>query len=448
MKKNLNPANSKTSPMNGVATKTIKKTKNEEQKTKEKLRKALSSSTNKIKISPPPTFPTSKLKPAEPKPAEVPKAKTSKENGKNAQKVNPNYSKPSTSKSSTKSSEKKVTKPTKRNGFVEVKNEPPQSDIQSSKKRKMKPTITSSGFVEESNDAPKTKSKKVKRNASGFIETNVNDEKKNKLVNQILQEHRHQFLESMGVDPTIPKEKFQAKEERTSSKSIPVHAIPCNKSQSATSGSDSEDNSYIDKFFKNKDEARKEKNSKNALSVPKAEKLAEHNGDHSSNSETNESNASSDNGSVLSGDEQQLVQYNGGDGGSDTSSGSEADSDLYDFGNYFDEMDGEYISDGDEYSIDNSTGSDDEDEEFDGEEGDEEIEEEESDCSNLYDYDDDEDDLWSHSDDDDEFDEDSSNSEDDDDNDSTYDEFLHGRNGKHSDDDTDDTDYDGKSLMK
>lgn len=335
-----------------------------------------------------------------------------------------------------------------------------------SKSRKVK--RTQDNFTEESIDVTKVKAKKAKSN--GFIETNADNEEETKLVNAVLQKQRTRFIEAMGDDPTIPLEKFSKNEADEEPKpSIVVHNVVnggLSAANTASSASDSEDGSYIDKFFNNRN-VKGEFNSNDALSIDEFEKLSEHNGfvsgsdGNESISELDESTTNDDSESSMSSignaasastknsksndHKKQLVHYNGNDSDdsddydvyddSDDSDESDeyyrdVDSDEYDFGDYFREMDGEYISDGDDYGG-NFTGSSDDGE---GEEEEEDLDEEETDYSM---YEEETSDYGDESSDDEHYDEsyDSDSDEHDE-----YDDFMSGR----FKDDSNDTDFHGK----
>lgn len=361
------------------------------------------------------------------------------------------------------------------NGFVEIESETEANGSQvpplqkaSSKARKTK--RSQNGFVEEPINVAKVIAKKAKRVSSGFVETNLDDEDQTRIVDEVLKEERQRIVKQMGYDPTIPVEKFPMKAaDEKPAPSIIVHNVPSAAStdtNSNSSPSDSEDDSYIDRFFKGNG-ANGEFNSNEVLSADEFEKL--------SGSDFLSSGSDSDQSASVSGEpattavvgngvvaskkgkksvdhKTQMVRYNGdgkesedsGDSGdSEDSNGfddigdyfMDGDSDDYDFGDYFDESDGEYVSDGDDYGVGYTDSSGD---------GEEEGEEEESDD---YSYEDDSDyndetsdleygstdEYYGHSD-----------SDQDDDDESTYDEFMSGR----FKDDSNDTDFYGKCKLQ
>lgn len=353
------------------------------------------------------------------------------------------------------------------NGFVEMESKTeangslvPASQKASSKARKTK--RSQNGFIEEPINVDKVIAKKAKRVSSGFVETNLDDEEQTKLVKEVLEEERQRIVKQMGYDPTIPVEKFPMNAtEEAPAPSIIVHNVPSAASPAAntnSSPSDSEDDSYIDRFF-NGHGANDEFDSNEVLSADEIEKLsdidflcsgsdsdqsASVSGEPATTAVVGDAVAKSKKDKESNDHKKQMVHYNGNGKDSGDSEDSDdfddssdyfmdGDSDDYDFGDYFDESDGEYVSDGDDYGVGYTDSSGDEEEE--GEE-----EEEESD-DYLYeddsDYNDETSDLehgssdeyYGHSD------------SDQDDDESTYDEFMNGR----FKDDSNDTDFYGKS---
>lgn len=367
-------------------------------------------------------------------------------------------SKLATSSASMKAENVKKKLPTKTNDTdAQIVSSQPSASSKSGKSKRYR-----NKFVEESIDANQLNAKKVKRNNNGFIETNADSKEETEFVNKILQAQRHRIMEAMGLDPTIPIEKFSVEAvDEVSKPSIVVHDIANGKSpeeKTATSDSDSEDDSYIDRFFDVRN-ANDEFNSNDALCIDEIEKLSPHNGFLSSDSEviesttndTSESSSSPIENAVLastkkqksSDHKKQLVHYNGNgnvsnddDDDSDSceeySDVSDSDGyDNYDFGDYFNELDGEYISDGDDYGGDSMDDYTDDSSDIEDEDGEEELEEEETDYS-MY-----EGDSSDHTSDHEHYSDDTDSYHDDDDD---YDDFMNGR----FKDDSNDTDFCGE----
>lgn len=359
----------------------------------------------------------------------------------------------------TKITAKPAVVPSEKNGFVEneVLAEVNGSKVQSLqsknmplKSRKMK--RCQNGFVEESIDVTKLNTKKAKHNSHGFIETNLNSEEETKFVDRILQQQSRRISEALGVDPTIPMEKFSENvAEKKPTPSIVVHDVANGillAANTASSASDSEDDNYIDQYFTGHD-ANDDFNSNDALSIDKFGKLSKRKRLSSSGSETNASaskldestitddsdsnfgfvenaTSTSEDSSKCSNHKKQMVHYNGN---GDDSYDDDEDSDDYD--------------DSDEYYEDTaSDGYDFADYISDGDEEKEEQEEQESDCSmyedHTSDYDDESSDRGhygeyydSHSD--------SGRDEDDE-----YDDFMSGRYK----DDSSDTDFYGECNLE
>lgn len=441
---------------NGVSKKENHKAKVDE-KLKKKLKQVLNSSKDTINIRQPiPSRPKPK-----PEQKQVPISTNNSKppsNGKAVKKSGATEAKSTAPKA--KAARTVKPSPKVKNEFVERKPKATSNDAPK-KSRKSK---QNQGFIEESVDVSKPKAKKAKCKGSGFIETNANNEEETTAVNRILQMQRQRFIEAMGMDPTIPMEKFsQDADEEVPGPSIVVHQVSNDKlsaTKHASSASDSDDDSYINQFFDGNAQ-NNEFDSNDALTPSEIEKLSEHNGFLSSGSDQDESSSGSDATIVDSSSsfevvddgpstskqskstdhKKQLVHYNGdGDGSRDSYEEDsdeyymDADSDQYDFGDYFDPKDGEYISDDEDYggafggkfagSSDYDSSSSEE----------EEAEEEESHSSNSSDYDDETDDREHYSSD--EFYGHSDENEDE----STYDEFMSGRYN----DDSNDTDFYGE----
>lgn len=427
---------------NGVSKKESHKAKVDE-KLKKKLKQVLNSSKDKTN--------TTHSNPLKPIPTNNTKSPSS--NGKAVKKggaIEPKSAAPKTTAARTVKPSTKI-----KNKFVESESNATSSNAP----KKSRKTKQNHGFIEESMDVSKPKAEKVKRKGNGFIETDANNEEETNAVNRLLQMQRQRIVEAMGMDPTIPMEKMsQDVDEEVPGPSIVVHKVnndELSTAKHASSASDSDDDSYINKFFDLNAE-KNDFNSNDAFTPSEIEKLSKHNGFLSSGSDQDKSGSGSDaaiNDSSSSfevvGDgastskkskstdhTKQMVHYNSDDNGNRDSYEEDsdeyymdADSDQYDFGDYFDPRDGEYISDDDDYGGASTDSSDYEEEE-----------DEESYGSNSSDYDDETDDQEHYSSD--EFYGHSDSDEDEDE--STYDEFMSG----HYKDDSNDTDFYGEYKSK
>lgn len=425
---------------------------NHENKTKEKLKKALKASrdaNNSVLLTP------AKVK-SVPLPSNL--AKSTSSNRKSTKKDGNNKPNTSNAKFLLETTAKHTKRSTLKNGFVE-NDLVVGANCENAESQKAKRNIV--GFIEEPINVTKLSAKKLKRKSSGFIETNLNNEDETKFVDGLLQEQKQKIIKAMGMDPTIPTEKFWVKTtEDVPTSSVIVHDGDLAAANITSSASDSEDDSYINKFF-NGNDAKDDFNSNDALPIDEFEKLSKHNGfansdseaslseaDESIISENSDSSASAEDNTasaskknhVLSDHKKQMVHFNGnGNRSDDNSDEYYDDSDVYDFGDYFNEMDGEYISDEDDFGeyTDSSDDEDDEDEEDEQAEEESDFYSHEGDSYDSNDYDDDSSDLEQY---DSSYDGYGHSDSDRDEDESTYDEFMGGRYK----DDSNDTDFYGE----
>lgn len=107
----------------------------------------------------------------------------------------------------------------------------------------------------------KSPKNKRKREVNGFIETNLGDEEQTKAVKEKLSKKKAKISRALGVDPTLPVETIvirsdNEEEATTNGTPVPVHKVPLE----TLSSSNSDDDSYIGKFFDSDGDAEFDEN--------------------------------------------------------------------------------------------------------------------------------------------------------------------------------------------
>lgn len=334
-----------------------------------------------------------------------------------------------------KNPSKKLKKP---NQFIEIGNnvDPQTEQTKSFSKSKkgrtekapstkfVEDTLNENGKRASTHPLSKQKKKKMKKSKSSlnFIESNLNDENETKKVQAKLQKQKEKVSIALGVDPTLPTEVIviESDDEKAKGKvnepTIPVYKVPIDPT---TTSSESDNDSYIEKFFGD-DGSDFDENRILSPEEIEDDKMSDF---LSVGSETDLSDSASDNRSESS-DEcsannvstmQKFTSNTAQSESDDHESNTDDDSD--DFFDYFDENEGEYISDNEDFG------------QYDGTSDSSGVDEEDSD-----EYEDESEEDEFESGDSDELTSDES------DENSTYDDFMTGNYH----DDSNDTDYSGE----
>lgn len=159
-----------------------------------------------------------------------------------------------------------------------------------------------------------------------FIETNNDDEAETAAVKTKLQKKKAKIELALGIDPTLPRETIvihsDDDEKRENGPKVPVHKV----SVEQMSSSNSDDDSYIDHFFNDKEDKEFDENR-----VFSSEEIEQKSDFLSAASETEDSESVSDDHSDISENKQMEYYSQPSANESDNDSGEEESDDLSDF---------------------------------------------------------------------------------------------------------------------